>query len=237
MRPRSPEHPFFCALDTADLERAGALAGALAASGGGIKVGNELFTAHGPQGVRRLTRDGAPPLFLDLKYHDIPNTVAGAIRAALPLAPFLVNVHAAGGASMMQAAAAAAAGAGEDRPRVVAVTVLTSLDDADLDAVGIQGPTATRAVELARLARDCGLDGVVCSPHEIAGIRAACGPGFLLVVPGIRPAGIDSDDQKRVMTPAQALAVGADYLVIGRAVTAAADPRAALRRIATELAA
>lgn len=237
MSPRPPDHPIFCALDTPDLEAAGTLAGSVAASGGGIKVGNELFTAHGPEGLRRLMRDGAPPLFLDLKFHDIPNTVAAAVRASLGLAPFLVDVHATGGPEMMRAAAAAAAIAGEARPRVIAVTVLTSLDDADLAAVGIQGPTTARAVALARLAQACGLDGVVCSPHEIVEIRAACGADFLLVVPGIRPAGVGSGDQKRVMTPIEALTLGADYLVMGRAITEAADPEAALRDIATQLAA
>lgn len=237
MSPRPPEHPIFCALDTADLEAADTLACAMAASGGGIKVGNELFTAHGPDGVRRLTRDGAPPLFLDLKYHDIPNTVARAVRASLALTPFLVNVHAGGGPAMLRAAAEAAATAGEVRPRVIAVTVLTSLDDSDLAAVGIQGPTTRRAVALARLAQDCGLDGVVCSAHEISEVRAACGQDFLLIVPGLRPAGVGHADQKRVMKPGEALARGADYLVIGRALTQAADPGAALRDLTTELAA
>lgn len=237
MSPSAPQHPIFCAVDTADLEAAGRLARAMAAGGGGVKVGKELFTAHGPEGVRRLCPGGAPPLFLDLKFHDIPNTVAGAVRAALALRPFLLNVHVGGGPAMLRAAVEAAASAGSGRPGVIGVTVLTSLDDDDLARVGMAGPTAERAVALARLARDCGLDGVVCSAHEIAQIRAACGPDFLLVVPGIRPAGVASADQKRVMTPAEALARGADYLVIGRAITQAADPAGALDDIAAALAA
>jgi orotidine-5'-phosphate decarboxylase len=187
--------------------------------------------------VRRLTRNGKPPLFLDLKFHDIPNTVAAALKAALTLTPFLVNVHVAGGPAMLRAAVAAAASAGEVRPRVLGVTVLTSLDDADLTAVGLRGPASERALAMARLAQACGLDGVVCSAHELAAIRAACGPAFLLVVPGIRPAGAAPGDQKRVMTPARAMALGADYLVIGRPITAAADPALALDGIAAELAA
>jgi orotidine-5'-phosphate decarboxylase len=232
-----PSRPIFCAFDTTDLEAATALARVVAASGGGIKVGNEFFTAHGPEGVRRLTRNGKPPLFLDLKFHDIPNTVAAALKAALTLTPFLVNVHVAGGPAMLRAATAAAASAGAERPQVLGVTVLTSLDDADLAAVGLGGPASERALAMARLAQDCGLDGVVCSAHELAAIRAACGRGFLLVVPGIRPAGAAPGDQKRVMTPARAMALGADYLVIGRPITAAADPALALDGIAAELAA
>jgi orotidine-5'-phosphate decarboxylase len=234
MSPRAPEQPIFCALDTVNLEAAAALATDVTANGGGIKVGSELFTAHGADGVLRLTRNGRPPLFLDLKYHDIPNTVAGAIRASLPLTPFLISIHTTGGPAMLRGAAQAAVAAGEERPRIIGITVLTSLDDTDLTALGILGPAAERSVELARLAQACGLDGVVCSPHEITQIRAACGPHFLLVVPGIRPAGSPRDDQKRVMTPARALALGADYLVIGRAITDAADPTAALRHITSE---
>jgi orotidine-5'-phosphate decarboxylase len=235
MPPNPPRHPVFCALDTDDLEVAARFAGAMAAGGGGIKVGKQLFTAHGPEGVRRLSRGGEPPLFLDLKFHDIPNTVAAAVTSALALTPFLVNVHVGGGPAMLRAAAQAAAKAGSSRPYVVGVTVLTSLDDADLAAVGMLGPTGERAVAMARLAQASGLDGVVCSAHEIAAIRAACGRDFLLVVPGIRPAGSASGDQKRVMGPADALALGADYLVIGRPITEAADPAAALQGICAEL--
>jgi orotidine-5'-phosphate decarboxylase len=233
-----PKDHIFVALDTQDLSRAAALAQSLSGEVGGVKVGKEFFTAHGPDGVRAVA--GGEPLFLDLKFHDIPNTVARALRAAMHLRPAIVNVHASGGPAMMEAAADAVREAAEDleveRPLLIGVTVLTSLDGADLEAVGQRGPVAEQAVRLARLVRSCGLDGVVCSPHEIAALRAACGPDFALVVPGIRPTWAVSGDQKRVMTPADALAAGADYLVIGRPITGADDPPAAARRIVAELA-
>lgn len=230
-----PHQRLFVALDTTDAERAAGLAGALAGHVGGIKLGNEFLTAHGPQGVRRVAECGLP-LFLDVKFHDIPNTVAGAVRAVLPLAPAMVNVHATGGAAMMRAAAEAAQEAGPERPLVLGVTVLTSLSEADLNAVGIAGPVAERVVALARLARDSGLDGVVCSAREAAAVRRACGPDFKLVVPGIRPPStLGGDDQKRTMTPAEAVAAGADVLVVGRPITGAADPIAAVRAIAGEI--
>ena len=229
-------NPIFAAIDTPDLSRAVALARALAGTVGGIKLGKEFFTAEGPQGVRAVTEAADQPLFLDLKFHDIPNTVAGAIRSACRLRPAMINVHATGGRAMLQAAREAVADAGGDqRPHLLAVTLLTSLDDGDLAEIGILGPMAERSVELARLARDCGLDGVVCSPWEIAAIREACGPGFLLVVPGVRPAGAAVGDQKRVMTPAQACAAGADVLVMGRPITGADDPAAAARAIVDDL--
>lgn len=225
-------NPVFCAIDTTDLSRAEALARAVAGAAGGIKLGKEFFTANGPEGVRSVLRAaGGLPLFLDLKWHDIPNTVAGAVKASLALKPFMVNVHATGGPAMLRAAKEAAQG----ETLVVAVTVLTSLDEADLDAVGLRGPASARAAALARLARDCGLDGVVCSAHEIAAIREACGPDFKLVVPGLRPAGAEAGDQKRVMTPAEAKRAGADYLVIGRPITGASDPAAAARAIVESL--
>lgn len=227
----------FAALDTTDLARAQGLAQALSGLVGGLKVGKEFFTAHGPEGVRAAV--GGEPLFLDLKFHDIPNTVAGAIRASIHLRPKIVNVHASGGPAMLQAAAQAAREAAEDaeveRPLVIGVTVLTSLDDSDLEAVGQQGPAAEQAIRLARLTQDCGLDGVVCSPREIGPLREACGPGFRLVVPGIRPDWAAAADQKRITTPADAVKSGADYLVIGRPITGADDPAAAARRIAGEL--
>ena len=227
----------FAALDTTDLAWARGLAQALSGLVGGLKVGKEFFTAHGPEGVRAAV--GGEPLFLDLKFHDIPNTVAGAIRASIHLRPKIVNVHASGGPAMLQAAAQAAREAAEDaeveRPLVIGVTVLTSLDDSDLEAVGQQGPAAEQAIRLARLTQDCGLDGVVCSPREIGPLREACGPGFRLVVPGIRPDWAAAADQKRITTPADAVKSGADYLVIGRPITGADDPAAAARRIAGEL--
>ena len=229
----------FVALDTPEVARATRLTEALRGEVGGVKIGNELFTAQGPDGVRAVA--GGVRLFLDLKFHDIPNTVAGAVRSAVHLRPFCLTLHAGGGRAMMEAAAEAAREAAEDletaRPRLLGVTVLTSLDDDDLDAAGQRGPVAEQVRRLAALARDAGLDGVVCSPREIAALRADCGPDFILMVPGIRPAWAASGDQKRVTTPSQAVAAGADYLVIGRPIAAQPDPRAAARRIAEELAA
>lgn len=228
--------PLFCSIDTTEPARARALVAATAGLVAGIKLGLEFFVANGPDGVRAVA--GAAPLFLDLKLHDIPNTVAGAVRAAARLAPAWLTVHCSGGGAMLRAAAAAAASAAEEggpRMRLIGVTVLTSLDEADLGAVGQEGPVAEQALRLALLARGSGLDGIVCSPHEVARLRAACGPGFLLVVPGIRPAGSALGDQKRVMGPRAAIAAGADYLVIGRPITAAADPAAAARAILAEI--
>jgi orotidine-5'-phosphate decarboxylase len=182
---------------------------------------------------------GGVPLFLDLKFHDIPNTVAGALRSAIHLRPAFVNVHASGGKAMLEAAVQAVAEGAEDagvpRPQLLGVTVLTSLGEEDLCAVGQSGPLADQVLRLARLAQSCGLDGVVCSPREIAAIKAACGPDFVLMVPGIRPGWAASGDQKRVMTPGEALAAGADYLVIGRPVTGAQDAAAAARQIVEEI--
>jgi orotidine-5'-phosphate decarboxylase len=227
-----PAGRILAALDTSDLAEAAGLAARLKGAVGGFKLGKEFFTAHGPEGVRRV---GAADVFLDLKYHDIPATVAGAVRAAAGLGVFMLTVHASGGAAMLKAAAEAARAAGPGRPKVVAVTVLTSLDDADLAAVGQSGPVSAQVMRLAQLARASGVDGVVCSPHEVAALRAACGGDFLLVVPGVRPASAAADDQKRIATPADAVRAGADYLVIGRPIVRAPDPLAAARAIAAEL--
>lgn len=228
-----PKNPIFVALDTTDLARARAIAEAVAPHVGGIKLGMEFCNAHGPQGVRQVVDGLDLPLFLDLKYHDIPNTVAGAVRAAVgAVEPWLINVHATGGPAMLKAAAEAAAGSASN---VIAVTLLTSLDADDLAAVGIAGPVDRRVVALARLAKAQGCVGVVCAAPEIAALRAACGGDFLLVVPGIRPAGSDAGDQKRVMTPRAALDLGADVLVIGRPIAAAADPAKAAADIAASL--
>ena len=228
----------FLALDTTDVTVAAAQAQATRGAVAGLKLGLEFFVANGPAGVRQVA---APRLFLDLKLHDIPNTVAGAVRAAAALAPELLTVHAGGGGAMLRAAAdaagEAAAKAGAARPRVVGVTVLTSLGEGDLEPVGQRGPVADQARRLAALAQRSGLDGVVCSPHEIAALRAECGSGFLLVVPGLRPSWAAAGDQKRVMTPGEAARLGADYLVIGRPITAAADAAEAARRVAAEIAA
>ncbi len=228
-----PSDRIFVALDTSDLDQALALGRGLVGLVGGVKVGKEFFTALGPDGVRAVA-DLGMPVFLDLKFHDIPATVAGAIRAALALRPYMLNVHATGGAAMLRAAAAAA-GDGSERPMVLAVTVLTSLADDDLDAIGVAGSSGVQVLRLARLAKDNGIDGVVCSAREAAVLRKEMGSDFKLVVPGIRPAWAATDDQKRIVTPADALALGADYLVIGRPITGAADPADAAKRIADEL--
>ncbi len=228
-----PSDRIFVALDTVDLDRALALGRGLRGLVGGFKLGKEFFTALGPDGVRAVGELGVA-VFLDLKFHDIPATVAGAVKAAMALKPFMINVHASGGAAMMQAAADAAAD-GPDRPLVVAVTVLTSLADEDLAATGVDGDAASQVLRLAKLAKQSGLDGVVCSAREAEALRAAVGNDFKLVVPGIRPEWAGADDQKRITTPADAVALGADYLVIGRPITAADDPADAAKRIAAEL--
>jgi orotidine-5'-phosphate decarboxylase len=224
------------ALDTPDIAAARAQIRAAGDAIEGIKLGLEFFVANGPAGITAVQQEGRP-LFLDLKLHDIPNTVAGAVRSALALKPLLLTVHAGGGPAMLRAAADAAASAGASRPLIIAVTVMTSLDDADLKAVGQTPPAAEQVRRLALLARHQGCDGIVCSAHEIAAIRQACGPDFKLVVPGIRPATGDVADQKRVMTPGQAARLGADFLVIGRPITAASDPAAAALAIRREVAA
>ncbi len=233
----TPKERIFVAIDTPDINRATKLARLLSGEVGGIKIGKELFTAQGPNAVRGAV--GGEPLFVDLKFHDIPNTVAGAIRSSLHMRPFMVNVHASGGKAMMQAAVDAARETSEDlgipRPMVLAVTVLTSLDDNDLTEVGQNGPAAEQVKRLALLAQESGIDGVVCSSKEIGILRKTCGPDFKLVVPGIRPNWAAAGDQKRIMTPKDAVAAGADYLVIGRPITSADDPVAAARRIVEEL--
>ena len=227
-------NPVFVALDTPSLDRASELARALKPFVGGVKLGLEFYGANGPEGVRAVVATGIP-VFLDLKLHDIPNTVSGAMKALAPLGAAIVNVHASGGAAMMRAAAEAARSS-ERRAKIIAVTVLTSLEDRDLAEIGLSGTALAQAIRLATLAKQSGLDGVVCSPHEIAAVRAACGSGFLIVTPGVRPAGGELGDQKRVMTPLQAVEAGADILVIGRPITAAPDPVQAARQIAAEIA-
>jgi orotidine-5'-phosphate decarboxylase len=221
------------ALDTVDVGQARAWARGVAGACGMVKLGLEFFVANGPGGVAELA--GAP-VFLDLKLHDIPNTVAGAVRAVLPLAPKMLTLHAAGGAAMLAAALAAAEDAGEARPLLLAVTVLTSLDAAALSDTGIAGGPRQQVLRLARLALSAGVDGLVCSAHEISALRDAFGEAPVLVVPGIRPAGAASDDQARTMTPRAAAAAGADWLVVGRPITRAADPAAAAAAIAAEIA-
>ena len=199
-----------------------------------VKVGSQLFTAEGPRAVKTLAGLGFG-IFLDLKFHDIPNTVAGAVAAAAELPKVrLLTLHTLGGAAMMRAASEAV-GSRKKRPALLGVTILTSMDEAALGSVGISGPPAERVVALARLAQDSGLDGVVASGQEARAIRVACGPGFLIVVPGVRPAGADAADQSRVTTPKEAISAGADYLVVGRPITEAKNPRAAALAIAREI--
>jgi orotidine-5'-phosphate decarboxylase len=226
-------NPVYVALDTTDLDYALQLAQRVRPHVGGLKLGLEFFTAHGAEGVRAFTGMGLP-VFLDLKFHDIPNTVAGACRAAAGLGVSITNVHAQGGAAMMRAALDALKTV-NPATKLIAVTMLTSLSDEDLPGLGLAPPAGDQVLRLAGLARQCGLDGVVCSAHEIARLRRELGPDFLLVVPGIRPAGAALGDQRRVMGPKEALDAGADVLVIGRPVTAARDPALAARDIAESL--
>lgn len=226
-------NPVFVAIDTTDLDYALHLAQRVRPYVGGLKLGLEFLSAHGPEGLKAFAGFGLP-VFADTKFHDIPNTVAGAVKAIAGLGVAIVNVHAAGGEAMLKAARDAAK-AVNPNTKVIAVTVLTSLSDQDLVAVGQQPSTTDQVLRLATLTKNCGLDGVVCSAHEIAPLRAALGPAFLLVVPGIRPVGAGLGDQKRVMSPPEAQAAGASILVIGRPITAAADPAIAARDIAVSL--
>ena len=230
----SEANPICVALDTPDLDRARTLAKALKPHVGYMKIGMEFFYAHGNKGYEAVAAVGLP-IFLDLKLHDIPNTVAEGMRSLMRLqpSPAIINLHASGGMAMMQAAAEAVTG----RAKLIAVTLLTSLSNDDIWATGFDAKldTGAHAAILAKLAKAAGLDGVVCSSHDLAGIRAATGPEFLTVVPGIRPADDASHDQKRVATPRAAMVTGADILVIGRAITGAADPAAAAQKILHEL--
>jgi len=213
------------ALDVPQADAARTLVDRLSGAVGMFKVGSQLFTAAGPDLVHEIVAGGGK-VFLDLKFHDIPNTVAGAVASAARLGVSLVDVHGLGGRAMIEAAVGA---------RLLAITVLTSHDEESLGEVGVNGSMAESVRRLAVLAKEAGADGVVASPHEVALIRGACGSGFLIVTPGIRPAGAAPGDQVRAATPAAALAAGADYLVVGRPITEAADPRAAADAIVREL--
>jgi orotidine-5'-phosphate decarboxylase len=226
------------ALDVDDAGRALSLADELRGLAGGVKVGSRLFTAEGPAIVRALVEDGHR-VFLDLKFHDIPNTVAGAIEAATRLGVWMVNVHAAGGFDMMRAARAAAAEAAArgstPPPLVIAVTVLTSLDGLALSRVGVARTPVEQVETLARLAEEAGLDGVVASPQELSVVRDCCGPRFLVVTPGIRGGGDGRpDDQRRTLSARDAIRAGASYIVVGRPIIAARDVRAAAERLIAE---
>ncbi|MCC7428020.1 MAG: orotidine-5'-phosphate decarboxylase [Alphaproteobacteria bacterium] len=237
--PASAQARLIAALDTTETAQAVSWARALAGRVGLVKVGMEFFTARGPEGFAAVAACGAP-MFLDMKFHDIPNTVAGGVRAAALLGASMVTLHASGGPAMMaaarEAAQAGARAAGKPRPMLLAVTVLTSLSAEDMEAVGQPDSPTTQVVRLARLAAEAGIDAIVCSPHEIGAIRAALGRRVALVVPGIRPAGSAMGDQKRATTPGEAVRAGADWLVMGRPLTQAADPAAAAAAIAAEVA-
>ena len=240
MSAETPGDRLLVALDVDSAGRALSLADQLRGVAGGLKVGSRLFTIEGPDLVRRLVDSGAR-VFLDLKFHDIPNTVGQAVDAAVRTGAWMINVHAGGGSAMMQAAARAAADAatalGRSAPLVIGVTVLTSMDEATLKATGIERPLLDHVLSLARMAQAAGLQGVVASPHETAAIRRACGPEFAIVTPGIRgaSAGQETNDQARTMGPAEAVAAGASYIVVGRPIIGATDPRGAARAIVDEL--
>lgn len=231
VRPRSPRDRLVVALDFATRQQALSMAGRLRGQAGMFKVGKQLFTAEGPALVRELV-SGGEKVFLDLKFHDIPNTVEGAVAAAVGLGATLINVHALGGPAMLRAAARAAVGGGA---AVLAVTVLTSLDAAQLSALGFREAPEELVLRLARMALDAGLDGVVAAPTEVAALRRELGSGFLIVTPGVRLDAADRQDQQRIAAPDEAVRNGADYIVVGRPITQAADPAAVARRIVAML--
>jgi orotidine-5'-phosphate decarboxylase len=237
--PRDPRDRLILALDVDSIDRATALVDALAGQVTRFKIGSQLFTGAGPPAVDAVRKRGGE-VFLDLKFHDIPNTVEGAAREAVRLGVFMFNVHASGGRAMMSAAAAGAAEAaqtlGVPRPLVVAVTVLTSLDRAALAGeLHVASSVEGHVLHLTALAREAGLNGNVASPNEIRAVRNAMGRGWAIVTPGVRPAGSEKNDQSRVATPSAAVAAGADYLVVGRPITGAPDPSRAAEAILAEM--
>lgn len=227
--------PILVALDYADKNAALAFVDNIDPRDCRLKVGKEMFTLFGPQFVRELQQRQFE-IFLDLKFHDIPNTAAHAVAAAADLGVWMVNVHASGGARMMTAAREALQPFGKDAPLLIAVTVLTSMEAEDLRGIGIEQSPADYAERLALLTKECGLNGVVCSAHEATRLKASCGQAFKLVTPGIRPAGSSAGDQRRIMTPVEAVKAGVDYMVIGRPITQSPEPAATLREILKSLA-
>lgn len=231
-------NPIICAIDTTDVEKARTLVTQVAPHVGAIKLGLEYFVANGAAGVHALA-DLQMPVFLDLKFHDIPNTVAKAIEATVGINTFMMTVHTSGGQAMlrraMDASMEVAQITGKERPFIVGVTVLTSMDQADLSMIGMYDTVMDQVKRMADLAQSAGMDGVVCSSYEIAMLREQCGDDFLLVVPGIRPEGAAVGDQKRVMTPRQAMDKGASYLVVGRPITEAEDAASAAQAIHAQL--
>lgn len=238
MRAENILNPIICAVDASDADEASQIASEVRAHVGAVKLGLEFFTANGAAGVEYITRLGIP-VFLDLKFHDIPNTVAKAIAATVGMNMFMMTVHTTGGQAMLKAAIDAsdrvAQITGKERPLIIGVTLLTSLDQDDIAILGFRDTLQEQVLRLADLAQSAGLDGVVCSPFEIAPIRKACGSDLKLIVPGIRPEGAAAGDQKRILSPKEALARGADYLVIGRPITDAENRAQAAKQIAESL--
>ncbi len=229
---KRPAERLIVALDTSDPVRAEIWARAVEPYCGLFKLGSEFFLANGPLGVRAIV---GRPIFLDLKFHDIPNTVGRSVRAVLPLKPHMITLHAAGGAEMIEAARSAAEAVGADRPMLLAVTVLTSLDAKSLAATGVDDIPSRQSLRLAKLALSAGADGLVCSPLEVMMLRDALGAGVKLIVPGIRPAGAPADDQARTMTPGEAVTAGADWIVVGRPITSSANPSLSAYEIAAAI--
>lgn len=228
------QSPIIVAVDFADVKSAWNFIDRVEPSDCRLKIGKELFTIAGPDFIRQIHNKGFD-VFLDLKFHDIPNTVAKAVSAAADLGVWMTNVHASGGARMMQAAKDALYSYGKDAPLLIAVTVLTSMEQQDLEEIGINASPLEQATKLAVLAKNCGLDGVVCSAKEVQSFRTRLGGDFKLVTPGIRPVGTDPDDQRRIMTPQRAQAAGSDYLVIGRPITQSDKPEQTLKDILATL--
>ncbi len=235
MKTTAAKDKIIVALDVETMTEALELVDRLHADVGAFKIGKQLFTSTGPDAVRRI-REGGGNIFLDLKFHDIPTTVAKASVEAARLGAFMFNMHALGGAAMMRESVRAVRALPGAQPLMIAVTVLTSMGPDDLKPLGIDLPVDELVPRLALLARDAGMSGVVASPREISLIKKACGPEFLVVTPGIRPRGADAHDQKRAMTPGEAVKAGADFIVVGRPITRAPDPQAAARNIAEEIA-